>query len=356
MRSMRTVASVRLPHTMCGVRPSSLVERTTRLPPRPDRGGPQLADQHSADVGRRKFGEAGDDDAARGVRLNCTRSVVRTQVGNRGQHRARRHGDFDHQRRLVVLSSGAAVGEFDSDAPRVLSAQFVRQTLRADRAALPELVLHVLAPSTRLPSRCLRRERRASPRGRCRREVRSWFHAAPSSRSIAVGVASRFTSRSRIASDGRQIRAGGDERRGFFRQRFDLERQLRDDAERAERTGEQLAEVVAGDVLHDAAAALERDAAAVDGVDADHVVAHRAVAEPARAGPVRGHDAAERGLGRAGHVDRQLLPLGGERGGKVGHADAGFDDDRHVARRVVDDAVELREVELGGHSAGIGPP
>ena len=125
-------------------------------------------------------------------------------------------------------------------------------------------------------------------------------------------------------------------------QRLHLERELRDDAERAERAGEQLAEIVAGDVLHDAAAAFERDAAAVDGVDADHVVADRAVAVAARAAPVRGDDAADRRLGGARHVDRQLLAFGGERRGEVGHADAGFDDDRHVARRVVDDAVESR--------------
>ena len=134
-----------------------------------------------------------------------------------------------------------------------------------------------------------------------------------------------------------EVVARGDDRGGSLRQRLHFERELRDDAERAERAGEQFAEIVAGDVFHDAAAAFERDAAAIDGVDADHVVAHRAVAEPARAGPVGGRDAAERGFGGAGDVDRQLLPFGGERGGEVGHADAGLDDDRHVARRVVDD-------------------
>ena len=139
-----------------------------------------------------------------------------------------------------------------------------------------------------------------------------------------------------------KIGAVGDDRGRTFWQWLDLERELRDDAQRAERAGEQFAEVVAGDVFHDAAAAFERDAAAVDGVDADHVIAHRAVAEAARAGPVGRHDAAERGFGGAGNVDRQLLALGRKRGGEVGHANACFDDDRHVARRVVDDAHEAR--------------
>ena len=82
--------------------------------------------------------------------------------------------------------------------------------------------------------------------------------------------------------------------------RLHFERQLRDDAERAERTGEQFAEVVAGDVFHHAAAAFERDAAAIDGVDADHVVANRAVAVASRAAPIRGHHAADRGFGARG--------------------------------------------------------
>ena len=58
---------------------------------------------------------------------------------------------------------------------------------------------------------------------------------------------------------GCEVGAGGDDRGGRFRPRFQFEGELRDDGERAERAAQQLAEVVAGDVFHDAAAALERD-------------------------------------------------------------------------------------------------
>ena len=52
-------------------------------------------------------------------------------------------------------------------------------------------------------------------------------------------------------------RAGDHGHFRLLRQRPQLERHLRDDAERAERADEQLAQVVAGDVLDDAAAGLE---------------------------------------------------------------------------------------------------
>ena len=61
------------------------------------------------------------------------------------------------------------------------------------------------------------------------------------------------------------------------------ERRLGDQAERAVGAGEQLAEVVAGDVLHDLAAGLGDGAVGPDHGDADEQVARRAVAEAQRA-------------------------------------------------------------------------
>ena len=60
------------------------------------------------------------------------------------------------------------------------------------------------------------------------------------------------------------------------RARQHLERDFGDQAERAERAGEQARHVVAGDVLHHLAAEAERAAAAVEQLHAEHEVAHRA--------------------------------------------------------------------------------
>ena len=98
----------------------------------------------------------------------------------------------------------------------------------------------------------------------------------------------------------------------FLRQRFHLERHLRDDAKRAERANEELAQIVAGDVLDDAAAGLDLVALVVDGADAEDVVAQRAEAVATRAAGVDGEGAAERGAIRVGHVDRQPLVFDGE--------------------------------------------
>ena len=214
------------------------------------------------------------------------------------------------------------------------SASVSATTTCAAPPAVPEFVLHVLGQPVDFGFGAFDANASVS-RFRIADSNRST--PAPTSRSIATGGAARFASRLRAFSAIVEVGTIGNDRRRALRLRFHLERQLRDDAERAERTGEQLAEIVAGDVLHDAAAAFERHAAAIDGVDADHVVANRAVAVAPRAAPIRGHDAADRRFARARHIDRQLLPFGGERRGEVGHPHAGFDEDRHVARRVIDD-------------------
>ena len=81
----------------------------------------------------------------------------------------------------------------------------------------------------------------------------------PASSSIAAGVVAEVD-QARQQSFGRspvaQRRRPTDRR--ALGQRLDLERHLRDHAQRAERAGQQFAKVVAGHVLDDAAAALER--------------------------------------------------------------------------------------------------
>ena len=214
---------------------------------------------------------------------------------------ARRHGDFDDQRRIVGASpaprSANSICCFQS-----ASASGRIEAANAHAAALPQLVLNLVGEPVdfgfgafnandemrsccgcRLRIAGLRRrnlpiaDQQVVDRDGRRREV------APAGRAACSAVARSGHAATTVAE--------------CFRQRFHFERQLRDDAERAERAGEQFAEVVAGDVFHHAAAAFERHAAAVDRVDADHVVANRAVAVAPRAVPIRGHDAADRRLG-----------------------------------------------------------
>src|SRR5262249_28221033 len=99
---------------------------------------------------------------------------------------------------------------------------------------------------------------------------------------------------------------------GHFGPRLEFERHLGDDAEGAEGAGVQFHQVVAGDVLDDAAAGPGLGAVVGDEADADDVVAEGAVAVAARPADVGGDGAAEGGPLRVRHVDRQPLVLGGE--------------------------------------------
>ena len=58
-------------------------------------------------------------------------------------------------------------------------------------------------------------------------------------------------------------------------------RQLRDDAQRAQRTGEEFAEVVTRDILYYASASLECVSPAVNGFDPNDVISRRAGTEAA---------------------------------------------------------------------------
>src|SRR5262245_7187537 len=90
---------------------------------------------------------------------------------------------------------------------------------------------------------------------------------------------------------------------------------------------------------------MKRNAAAVDGLDTNDIVSNRTVAVTSWTGPIRGHDASERGFGSARDVDRKELIFTGNESRQLGHANSCLDKDRHVARRVVDNSIESGEVE-----------
>ena len=143
-----------------------------------------------------------------------------------------------------------------------------------------------------------------------------------------------------------------DERRGLGA-RADLQGQLRDDAERAQRAGQEPGEVVAGDVLDDPAAPLDERAVGRDEADAEDLVARPPGAEPPGAAGVGREDRRPGWRGRAA----------GRRSGAAGSCSArtarsaasvmpGLDGDRHVGGRVVDDPVERPGVDRDAGVAG----
>src|SRR6185436_17650576 len=94
------------------------------------------------------------------------------------------------------------------------------------------------------------------------------------------------------------------------RRRRELERNLGNQAERAERARDQPRHVVAGDVLHHLAAEAERLAAAVDQLYAQHEVAQRAGTRTPRPGEPGGDAAAERrARAEMRRFERQALPV-----------------------------------------------
>ena len=133
--------------------------------------------------------------------------------------------------------------------------------------------------------------------------------------------------------------------------------------ERAPGAGEQLAQVVAGDVLHHAPARLEGLAAAGDRREAEEMIARGAGLDAARAGEVRGERAADRAApGRAAEqravihrLERQLLVVGGEQRLDLGDRRAGPGREDQLLRLIERDAGEARQVEASGRIAPARP-
>ena len=130
-----------------------------------------------------------------------------------------------------------------------------------------------------------------------------------------------------VAVERNRARGGG--------QRVQPQREALDLPEAAARPAEELAEVVAGDVLHDLPARARAQAVRQHDRDADHEVAHRAEAVAERAREIEEQAVAERRI--AGRVEREPLPVGPERGLQLRQAQPGFDDAGQVARLVLED-------------------
>ena len=140
--------------------------------------------------------------------------------------------------------------------------------------------------------------------------------------------------------------------------RHHLQRHLGHDGERAPGARQQLAEVVAGDVLHHLAAGLETVAEARHRVRAEQMIARPARLDPARPGEAGGDHAADgAGSGRAEQrrgidgLEGELLVLGVDQRHHVGQRRAGLHRDDQLVRLVGGDGVERRQVEhrIGRH-------
>ena len=118
-----------------------------------------------------------------------------------------------------------------------------------------------------------------------------------------------------------------------------------DEGEPATRAADELAEVVAGDVLDDLAAGVDDRAVGEHERDAEHEVARGAEPVAQRAREILREAGADRRVAR--RVEREPLPGRGERGREGREADAGFDGAGEVARLVLEDAVHARGVEIG---------
>ena len=123
------------------------------------------------------------------------------------------------------------------------------------------------------------------------------------------------------------------------------QRQLAEDAERAEGAHHQLGHVVPAHRLHHAGAPPGRDAVGLDEPHAEEQVAQRAVAQPERAARVGGGHAAERPRLGAGGIEREKLTTGAEPSRERGGGHARLHRDREVVGVVLEHLVEAAEVE-----------
>jgi hypothetical protein len=128
--------------------------------------------------------------------------------------------------------------------------------------------------------------------------------------------------------------------------RHHLERDLDDDAEDAERAGDDARDVVAGDVLDDAAAELQQLAGAVHHRDAEDMVAHRACCRARRPRESRSDHAADGRLRReARRLEREALAVHGELRFELDEPHPGRRGDDELGRLVVGAAGERGRVE-----------
>src|SRR5204863_696582 len=125
-----------------------------------------------------------------------------------------------------------------------------------------------------------------------------------------------------------------------------LERRLHDDPERPEGSDEELVEVVAGDVLHDATARTDDAAVGQGGPRSDEEVPHAAVPGPPEPVRVRGDHPADRRAFAVWWIEGEKLPCDGERRRNVGERRPPADGDREVSGYVIHDPRDRRGAEL----------
>ena len=130
-----------------------------------------------------------------------------------------------------------------------------------------------------------------------------------------------------------------------LRQRVQPQRQLADDAERAERADQELGDVVAGHRLDHLGAAPGGHAVGLDEAHAEQQIAHGAVAQSERTAGRGGADAAERAPRPSGRIQRQRLPSRGERGRQRAGRHARLHRHGQVVRAVLQHRVQAREIE-----------
>ncbi len=118
-----------------------------------------------------------------------------------------------------------------------------------------------------------------------------------------------------------------------------------DDREGAERADEEFVEVVAGDVLDDAAAALGDGAGAGDEFGADQEIAGSAVELAERRVDAGGEHAADSAAGIPGNEERKELMVFEQSGVQFCDGRAGAGAESEVAGIVVDDLVESGHIE-----------
>ena len=161
------------------------------------------------------------------------------------------------------------------------------------------------------------------------------------------------SARHMIATAAASSRPERQQRALMLRGRQYLDRHLGEGGQRAEAARQQLAEVVARDVLHHPPAGLEDLALAVDGERAQEMIARRSRLRAARAGEIAGQHAAQRPLPRRHPIERpqirrlegQHLTLGRQRLLDLGQARAGAGGQHQLLRFIETDAGEMRQVE-----------
>ena len=125
-----------------------------------------------------------------------------------------------------------------------------------------------------------------------------------------------------------------------LRERPHLEGGFDDDPERAVRSGEQLHQIVAGDVLHDPPAALHQRAVGEHHGDADEQVAHLALRQAQRPRRIGGDQSADRRRSGCGGSNGRCWPARLQQRIELCQRHAGFDAHRHVGGLVRQDPLQ----------------